>query len=631
MNLLDLAVKITCDDQASKDIEGVSTKAKSNFSGIAAVAGAALAAAAAAVATGVATLTTAAVQSYSQYQQLVGGVDTLFKESSGKLQEYAANAYKTAGTSANQYMQIATSFSASLIQSLGGDTSKAVEYVNTAVQDMSDNANKMGTDINLIQETYQSLARGNYAMLDNLKLGYGGTKAELERMIEDANKMKESMGEAGDLSASSFSDVIEAIHLVQDNLGITGTTALEAATTIEGSINQTKAAWENWLAGLANPDADMGALTSQLVDSASVAVSNLAPAIGQALVSVGEMITTYIPQVFGEAWASVSDSLPLDLGERLSALFEIFQTVFDNVSQSAQSMLGPAFEQLGSAFQGLMEVLSPATPIVQMLGSALSLIGTIIGQIIVSAISLAIQIFTMLISIITGVIEAFNSAASGASAFVSNVIGFFSGLPGTISGFLNSIISSIVGWVSSIASQAISAGQRFLSGIQSGFNSAISFIGSIPGRIVSALGNLGGLLVNAGKSILDGLLSGLQAGLGQITGFFSNLTSMIPSWKGPEDVDRVLLTRNGQLIMESLLNGFESGWSDVENFLTSKTADISTSFNPEISSSSAGVAQASASSLLFDIYNMLYNILEAIPQDLKINNKVLGRFVNGDY
>lgn len=631
MNLLDLAVKITCDDQASKDIEGVSTKAKSNFSGIAAVAGAALAAAAAAVATGVATLTTAAVQSYSQYQQLVGGVDTLFKESSGKLQEYAANAYKTAGTSANQYMQIATSFSASLIQSLGGDTSKAVEYVNTAVQDMSDNANKMGTDINLIQETYQSLARGNYAMLDNLKLGYGGTKAELERMIEDANKMKESMGEAGDLSASSFSDVIEAIHLVQDNLGITGTTALEAATTIEGSINQTKAAWENWLAGLANPDADMGALTSQLVDSASVAVSNLAPAIGQALVSVGEMITTYIPQVFGEAWASVSDSLPLDLGERLGTLFEIFQTVFDNVSQSAQSMLGPAFEQLGSAFQGLMEVLSPATPIIQILGSALSLIGTIIGEIIVSAISLAIQIFTMLISIITGVIGAFNSAASGASAFVSNVIGFFSGLPGTISGFLNSIISSIVGWVSSIASQAISAGQRFLSGIQSGFNSAISFIGSIPGRIVSALGNLGGLLVNAGKSILDGLLSGLQAGLGQITGFFSNLTSMIPSWKGPEDVDRVLLTRNGQLIMESLLNGFESGWSDVENFLTSKTADISTSFNPEISSSSAGVAQASASSLLFDIYNMLYNILEAIPQDLKINNKVLGRFVNGDY
>ena len=179
---------------------------------------------------------------YASYEQAVGGVDTLFKGASSTVQKYAAEAYKTAGVDANTYMSQVTSFSASLISSLGGDTAKAAELGNTAMIDMSDNANKMGTSIESIQQTYQSLARGNYAMLDNLKLGYGGTKTEMERLIADANKVRAANGEMANLSIDSFADVVTAIHTMQTEMDITGTTSKEAATTIEGSINSMKAA-----------------------------------------------------------------------------------------------------------------------------------------------------------------------------------------------------------------------------------------------------------------------------------------------------------------------------------------------------------------------------------------------------
>ena len=204
--------------------------------------------------------------------------------------------------SANEYMTQVTSFSASLISSLGGDTAKAAELGNTAMVDMSDNANKMGTDIESIQQTYQSLARGNYAMLDNLKLGYGGTKSEMERLIQDANKVKQANGEMGDLSIDKFSDVVQAIHIMQQQMGISGTTAKEAATTIEGSVNMMKAAWQNWLAELGKDNADINGLTTQLVDSVGTVIQNVGPRIAQIITG----ITAALPQLF----SSLGSTLP---------------------------------------------------------------------------------------------------------------------------------------------------------------------------------------------------------------------------------------------------------------------------------------------------------------------------------
>lgn len=189
-------------------------------------------------------VTKSAVGHYAEYEQLVGGVETLFKDSSGKLIGYAEKAYKTAGMSSNQYMGTATSFAASLIQGLGGDTAKAVELTNLAITDMSDNANKMGTDIGSIQDAYQGFAKQNYTMLDNLKLGYGGTQSEMIRLINDSGVLGEKIES---LDNVTFDQMIEAIHKIQDNLGITGTTALEAGTTISGSWSSVQALFENIL------------------------------------------------------------------------------------------------------------------------------------------------------------------------------------------------------------------------------------------------------------------------------------------------------------------------------------------------------------------------------------------------
>lgn len=231
---------------------------------------------------GVIAIGKSAIQSYAQYEQLVGGVDTLFKNSSKTVQKYADEAYKSAGMSANEYMETVTSFSASLLQGLGGDTAKASKIANMAIIDMSDNANKMGTDISMIQNAYQGFAKQNYTMLDNLKLGYGGTKSEMARLVKESG----ILGEAGkDLTAKnldqkvSYDQIIKAIHKVQSEMGITGTTSKEASSTIEGSVNAMKSAWTNLLTGMASGNKDMDKLVGNFVDSVETVIDNVLPVI----------------------------------------------------------------------------------------------------------------------------------------------------------------------------------------------------------------------------------------------------------------------------------------------------------------------------------------------------------------
>ena len=282
LNLFDLYAKITLDDSeyqkgiddAGKKTSSFADKLKTGLAAAAKVGVAAIGAAAA----GIAALTKASVENYAEYEQLVGGVDTLFKQASDTVQQYAANAYKTAGMSANEYMNTVTSFSASLIQSLGGDTEKAAVVADQAITDMSDNANKMGTSIDMIQNAYQGFAKQNFTMLDNLKLGYGGTKEEMERLLKDAQKIS---GIKYDIS--SFADITEAIHVMQEEMGIAGTTAAEASETIEGSINSMKSAWSNLVTGLADENSDLDKLINNFVDSTATAAKNIIPRVEQTL------------------------------------------------------------------------------------------------------------------------------------------------------------------------------------------------------------------------------------------------------------------------------------------------------------------------------------------------------------
>ena len=253
----------------------------------------------------------ASIKSYADYEQLVGGVETLFKESADDIKKYAQNAYKTAGLSANEYMETVTSFSASLIQSLEGDTKQATKYADMAITDMSDNANKMGTSMESIQNAYQGFAKQNYTMLDNLKLGYGGTKTEMQRLISDANKVKEANGQMADLSIERFSDMVEAIHIVQEQMGITGTTAKEADSTILGSVNSMKASWKNLLNAVADNNQDMSKAVDDFINSTITAGKNIVPRIKTAIEGIKKLFNSLVRDVFPKLKREIPELKPL--------------------------------------------------------------------------------------------------------------------------------------------------------------------------------------------------------------------------------------------------------------------------------------------------------------------------------
>lgn len=299
------------------------------------------------------------VAAYAEYEQLVGGVETLFGDSAEKVQEYANNAYMTAGMSANKYMETVTSFSASLLQSLDGDTSAAAEVANMAITDMSDNANKMGTSMESIQNAYQGFAKQNYTMLDNLKLGYGGTKAEMERLLEDATALT---GVKYDIS--NLDDVYNAIHAIQTDIGITGTTALEASTTISGSMNMMKGAWQNLLVAFGNSEGSIKDALDNFLNSVSTFADNLLPVVGEVLQSLVEFIILFIEEHLADILQAgieillslvkgIVESLPELIPALIDAVFVIVDTLIDNldliIDAAIQIILALAF--------GLIEAL----------------------------------------------------------------------------------------------------------------------------------------------------------------------------------------------------------------------------------------------------------------------------------
>ncbi len=264
-------------DSAMSKASANSDGLKSKLSGVGNFLATGFVSAIGAAATAITTITTSAVNSFADYEQLTGGIETLFKDSADAALSYATQAYKTAGLSANDYMETVTSFSASLLQSLEGDTEAAVKYADMAITDMSDNANKMGTDMSLIQNAYQGFAKANYTMLDNLKLGYGGTKEEMQRLLEDAQAIS-----GIEYDISSYADVVDAIHVIQNEMGITGTTAKEASSTISGSIATMKAAWSNLLVAMANDNMPFEQYVNDFVSSVSTVMDNLLPRISSA-------------------------------------------------------------------------------------------------------------------------------------------------------------------------------------------------------------------------------------------------------------------------------------------------------------------------------------------------------------
>ena len=271
------------------------------------------------------------IGNYAQYEQLVGGVETLFKESAGIVEGYANNAYQTAGMSANEYMETVTSFSASLLQGLNGDTAAAAKIADMAITDMSDNANKMGTDIGSLQNAYQGFAKGNFTMLDNLKLGYGGTKEEMLRLVKDAGLVNDSVESIDDVS---FDTIIKAIHIIQDEMGVTGTTASEAADTIEGSKNSMVASWSNLLTEIAKDDGDIEGAFDKFADSMITYGKNLLPRIKTLVDNVVSFAAKELRQKYPELMKTVDS-----IANVLKGVFEAIKTVFTWIANNGNTVI----------------------------------------------------------------------------------------------------------------------------------------------------------------------------------------------------------------------------------------------------------------------------------------------------
>ncbi len=358
------------------------------------------------------TLIKGSVKQYAEYEQLVGGVDTLFKESSKTVQKYANNAFKTAGMSANDYMSTVTSFSASLLQSLKGDTAKAAEVADMAITDMADNANKMGTSMASIQDAYQGFAKQNYTMLDNLKLGYGGTKTEMQRLLKDAQKLT---GKKYNLN--NLNDVYEAIHAIQTEMGITGTTALEASETISGSWATLRSAWDNLLVGVAGGTDDLDGLISNFVLSVGTAVSN----VTKILPSISSGIAQVISQISPQLPAMIQAILP-GLIEGATSLFVGLASALPDLMSILATQMPFILEQVGLAFG----------TIAQKLPEFISSIGSVMSQLLSKeSIAAGSEILANILNGITGsnikgedIANAINKIIDLTGTTISNTLSF---------------------------------------------------------------------------------------------------------------------------------------------------------------------------------------------------------------
>lgn len=516
MNLLDLVVKIGVDDKATSKVAAIGNSIKGGLGTAAKAGAAALGAALASAATGAAALGKAALESYAQYEQLVGGVDKLFQDASPKLQEYAANAYQTAGMSANQYMEQATSFSAALINSLGGDTQKAADQADVAMRAMSDNVNTFGTSMTDVQNAFQGFSKQNFTMLDNLKLGYGGTKEEMQRLISDANEYAASIGEASDLSIDSFSDIVTAIELIQEKQHIAGTTAREAATTIEGSVNMAKAAWQNWVTELGKDNADMGKLTTQLVDSVTAAASNIVPRIaviaGAAMAALSEQLPSAVEQI----GASLSGYAPT-LGESVMSLI-------GTVAQMAMEYAPTALLAIVDAITAFLTEYAPTLQQAAMtMYLAIAQALTDSGPQIMAALVVVLQ------SLVQVCIDNMPAMASAAHDLIwmllQAIVDYGPAILQQLLLLLASLIVAIGMAVGQFFDQGVAVIQGLWDGAVGAFQAVADWFGSIGDMILGAIGDVGSLLYDTGANLVNGFINGVQ----------SMANSLIESVKGPID------------------------------------------------------------------------------------------------
>jgi phage-related protein len=581
--VFDLYAKITLDtsgyenglDNASGKASGFADKLKSGLATAAKVGAAALTAAA----TGMAALTKASIDQYAEYEQLVGGVDTLFKTASDKVQEYAANAYKTAGMSANEYMDTVTSFSASLLQSLGGDTEKAAQKADQAITDMADNANKMGTGMEMIQNAYQGFAKQNYTMLDNLKLGYGGTKEEMERLLADAEKLS---GQKFDIS--SYSDIVDAIHVVQTEMGITGTTAKEAASTIQGSVSAAKSAWSNLITGIAADNADLDTLIGNFVSSVETAAGNIIPRVSVMLGGISQLVTSASTTIIPMVITTITDNLPALLQAAVALVGALGQGIIDSLPAITQAAIDILFflangliENLPTLIDGIVQVtltivqmLTSPDFLTQLIETAILLIMTL-AQGLIDAIPQLIAAVPMIIGNLLAaiIVELPNIIQMGIDLLFALIDGIIKCIPELVAAVPTLIIAFVNGIVNNLDKIILAAPQIIVSLITGIIGAIPELIAAVP-RVIAAIADTirnydwGGI----GRNIVQGLKDGIAGMWDNIKDWFNEkVNSLVGGVKrilGIHSPSKVFAGIGG-FMAEGLGEGFSDEFAAVKN------------------------------------------------------------------
>ena len=586
LNLFELFVKIGVDDQASRQLKDIEQKLGSGLKTAAKIGTAAVTAAAA----GIAALTGASVSNYAEYEQLAGGVETLFKNSADTVQQYAANAYKTAGLSANKYLSTVTSFSASLLQSLEGDTEAAAQYADTAVTDMADNANKMGTAIEMLQTAYAGFAKQNFTMLDNLKLGYGGTKEEMQRLLDDAEKIS---GIKYDIS--SFADITQAIHVMQEEMGIAGATALEAGTTIEGSVNAMKSAWQNLLTGLADGNADVGKLVDNLVttivgdgtESNLGVLGNVMPAVKTALSGASRLVGELLPEIVQEIPAIINDNLPI-LAE---AAISIIQSLVYGISENQEMLMTTAIETITYLAESLITMLPQ---IVQLGLDLIVSLATGIAENLDTLIPTVMDVVLQIVDTLTDPKQLSNLLDAALVLLTELAYGLMDAIPQLV----DACISVIEGLVSFLLNPS-NIGKLISAAIQIVLAIATGLVNAIP-QLLSYAGELIGSLVDSFKET-----DWRQVGIDIVNGIWNGLKSMweslkswfISAWDGLVGGVKNLLQIHSPSrvfvdIAKNMVLGTKKGWDD--NFgSVRRSIERDMSFDPVSATVNASVQRVS--------------------------------------
>lgn len=529
-----------------------------------------------AAAAGATRVTKEAVSSFAEYEQLVGGVETLFGEmDASTVMQNAANAFQTAGLSANEYMDTVTSFSASLIGSLGGDTYEAANMADMAITDMADNANRMGTSIESIQNAYAGFAKQNFTMLDNLKLGYGGTRSEMERLLRDAEGMEGLI--EGSLDPENFADVVYAINIVQENMGITGATAEEAAGTISGSVASIGAAWQNLVTGMANPDADLGVLIDNFVTTGVTAINNLIPTIEKALGGLGDVITRItpiivemLPNMFAalvppliDAAIQLVDALVQAMPDILAVLVDQIPALFNLIVETILSLL-PMILDLGlqlvlALAQGLIDNLPTLIPAI------VDVILTIVDKItepdtLVMLVDAALQ---LIVSLAEGLIRALPKLIEKAPEIVLNLVkAIILAAPKILEAGAELLFKLIEG-ILMVVGQLVTTGAELVQSVKDGFWQKIEDA------------------KNWGKDMVQNFIDGIKAKWENLKSTVTDLASTIKSLLGfsePEDGPLSNFHTYAPDMMMLFAQGIKDNIGLIQNALGSVAGTISTDF-----------------------------------------------------